>query len=75
MVSVLKLVTHLVTGDKFGVKAKDLAEDSREKLVEVATFISVDNTKAFVTMGELGQTEKCRMWSLQNSARSILRQW
>ena len=75
MVSVLKLVTHLVTGDKFGVKAKDLTEESRKKLVEVATFISVDNTKAFVTMGELRQTKKCRKWSLQNSARSTLRQW
>ena len=59
MVCVLKLVTHLVNGNKFGVKAKGLTEGSREKLAEaLATFISLDNARALVTMGDLGQYQE-----------------
>ena len=52
MICVSKLATNLVKGNKFGVKVKGLTGDSREKPAEAsATFISVDNTRAFVTSG------------------------
>ena len=53
MVCVLKLVTNLLKGNRFGVEVKGLTK-GREKLAEaLATFISVNNT--LVTMVVLGQ--------------------
>ena len=57
----LKLVTNFVNGKKLGVKAQGFTEGSREKLAEApATFISVDNTRALDTMGELGHFKVVR---------------
>ena len=48
-------------GNTFGVKGKGLTEDSREKLAEaLATFISVDNTRASVSPWvSSGTIKKC----------------
>ena len=47
--------------NKFGVQVKGLTEGSREKLAEaLATFVSVDNAKALVTVGKLGQHKAIR---------------
>ena len=55
VICVLKSVTHLVEGNKFGVKVKGLTESSREQLVEAsATFISIDNVRARSALGEPG---------------------
>ena len=60
MICVLKLVTNLVKGDKFGLKVKGLTEGRREKACgeEFATFISVDNARDLVTMGALVQFQE-----------------
>ena len=56
MISALKLVTNLVKGNKLGVEVKGLTEKSKERLAEpLATFISVENARVLVTMGELAQ--------------------
>ena len=45
--------------NKIGVKVKGITEDRREQLAEgAATIISVDNTRALATTGELGQFEE-----------------
>ena len=65
MICVLKLVTNLEKGNTFEVKCKGLTEDSREKLAEaLATFISVDNTRASVSPWvSSGTIKKCTKWS------------
>ena len=71
VICVLKLVTNLVIGNNFGVKVKGFTDDSRENLVDAsATFISVDNIRAFVTMGELGQCKEVQKRSYKNCARN-----
>ena len=53
---VLKLITNLVEGNNFGVEVKGLSESSKSRLAEaLATFISIDDVRALVTMGELGR--------------------
>ena len=55
MISALKLVTNS-KHKKLGVEVKGSPESSKERLAEaLATFISVDNTRSLVTMGELAQ--------------------
>ena len=46
----LRLVTNLVEGNKFWVEVKGLTESSKGKAG--GTFISVDNVRALVTLGE-----------------------
>ena len=53
MISALKLVQN---GNKLGVEVKGIPESSNHRLADAfATFISVDNAGALVTMGELAQ--------------------
>ena len=61
MICVLKFVSNLVKENKLGRTVKSLTEDSREKLAEAfATFTSVDNTRASVSMGELRQYKEVK---------------
>ena len=50
MISALKLVTTLIKGDRLGVEAESWKERHAEAL---ATFISLENARAFNTLGEL----------------------
>ena len=55
------LVTKLVKDNKLGVQLKLVIESSKGKLAEaLATFISADNVRAQITMGELGQYKEVR---------------
>ena len=49
------LVTNLVRRNKLGIEVKGLTENSRKLAEPLATFISVDTSRAIVTMDELGQ--------------------
>ena len=56
------VVTNQVDGNKLGVNVQGFTEDSRVKMAEAsAIFTSVDNTRALVTMGGLGQHKEMRM--------------
>ena len=56
VISTVTLVTHLIKGTKLGVEVQDFTESIKERLAgALATFISVDNARALVTMGELAQ--------------------
>ena len=71
----LKLVTNFVNGKKLGVKAQGFTEGSREKLAGApATFISVDNTRALDTLGELGQFKVVRKVVLPKTQQGV-RRW
>ena len=54
MICALKLIVNLVRGNKFGLEVRGLLESRKRQLADAsATFISVDNVRASVTMVEL----------------------
>ena len=57
MIIALALVTNLISkGNKLCVEVKGLTDSRKERPAEaLATFTSVDNARALVTMGELAR--------------------
>ena len=71
MILELKLTTNLVQGNGFGVEVKEPDGKWQELGGEsMATFFSVDNARASVTMVSWGCVKKCMKWSCRNSTRT-----
>ena len=72
IISAFKLITNLIKGDEFGVEARGLVKGSKEELAEaLATFIFVDNARAFVTLGELARFQEAHRVLLPNFNKQI----
>ena len=73
MICVLKLVTNLVKGNRFGEKVRSLTESSRKKLAEALANLHLGgHVRAMVTVGELGRYDEVHEIVLPKSNKEFM---